>query len=73
MESAGHGRRRIPLARASTKHPPEASAVTGTPSGDATCVTLFCKLDAHPLQRLVGTERAARMIKSQQESSFLFR
>jgi U3 small nucleolar RNA-associated protein 25 len=50
-----------------------AAAATGTSSGDATCVTLFCKLDAYPLQRLVGTERAARMISSQQESSFLFR
>ena len=39
--------------------------------GDATCVTLFCKLDAHPLQRIVGTQRAAQMLGGQ-ETSFLF-
>ena len=44
----------------------------GGATGDATCVTLFCRLDAHPLQRMVGTDRAARMIGSKQESSFLF-
>ena len=38
---------------------------------DSTCALLFCKLDAYPLQRLVGTERAARML-SGSEPCFLF-
>ena len=49
-----------------------AGAASGAAAGDATCVTLFCRLDAYPLQRLVGTERASKMVGSQQESSFLF-
>ena len=40
-------------------------------SGDSTCALLYCPLDAHPLQRLVGTERAARMLQGN-EMSFLF-
>ena len=49
----------------------------GTPASDADAATdstsamLFCKLDAYPLQRLVGSERAARMV-SGHEASFLF-
>ena len=49
-------------------------AMTGDgnePARDATCVMLFCKLDVYPLQRLVGNERAARML-SASEASFLF-
>ena len=38
---------------------------------DSTCALLFCKLDAYPLQRLVGTERAASML-SGNEACFLF-
>jgi U3 small nucleolar RNA-associated protein 25 len=37
---------------------------------DSTCALLFCKLDAYPLQRLVGTERAASML-SGNEACFL--
>ena len=40
-------------------------------SADSTSALLFCKLDAMPLQRLVGTDRAARMITGQ-EVSFVF-
>ena len=41
------------------------------PAKDATCVLLFCALDVYPLQRLVGNERAARML-TVSEKSFLF-
>jgi hypothetical protein len=41
------------------------------PTHDATCALLFCALDVHPLQRLVGTQRAARMLTGH-EASFLF-
>mmetsp|Transcript_35312 Transcript_35312/g.70395 ORF Transcript_35312/g.70395 Transcript_35312/m.70395 type:complete len:199 (-) Transcript_35312:225-821(-) len=48
-------------------------ASNGAPelTGDSTCVMLFSKLDWYTLQRLVGTERAARMLTGQ-EASFLF-
>jgi U3 small nucleolar RNA-associated protein 25 len=39
--------------------------------GDSTCVMLFCRLDLQPLQRLVGSERAAHMLTGR-ESSYLF-
>ena len=38
---------------------------------DSTSVLLFSRLDLLPLQRLVGTERASRMLNGH-ESSFLF-
>ena len=48
-----------------------ASAPSVGPAADSTCALLFCKLDAYPLQRLVGTERAARMMGGD-EACFLF-
>ena len=41
------------------------------PAHDATCALLFCALDVYPLQRLVGNQRAARMLTGG-EQSFLF-
>jgi U3 small nucleolar RNA-associated protein 25 len=52
-------------------HGDGAGAGGATASGEATCVMLVCKLDVYPLQRLVGTERAARMLGGS-EASFLF-
>ena len=44
----------------------------GGGSGEqATCAMLFCRLDVHPLQRLVGTQRCKRIL-SGKEASFLF-
>ena len=43
----------------------------GGAGGDSTCAMLFCRLDLPPLQRLVGSERAARMLTGD-EASFLF-
>ena len=39
--------------------------------GGGTTVVLYCRLDLMPLQRLVGSERAARMLKDD-KPSFLF-
>ena len=58
------------LGRGGTGGPAGAVAASSAPA-DSSCVTLFCRLDAYPLQRIVGSDRAARMIHGQ-ESSFLF-
>ncbi len=50
-----------------------APAAADAPAQDATCVMLFCALDVYPLQRLVGNQRAAKMLTAGAEaSSFLF-
>ena len=36
--------------------------------GGGTTVVLYCRLDLMPLQRLVGSERAARMLKDEKAS-----
>ena len=58
------------LDRASANSASSAAAAAGAPH-DSTCVLLFCRLDTYPLQRLVGDQRASRML-SANEASFLF-
>ena len=52
----------------STHHVSPDASMAG---GGGTSVVLYCRLDLMPLQRLVGSERAARMLKDE-KPSFLF-